>query len=280
MPEMTRSRVAVAATLVLMALLAGCGTDAARIVDGAPAPTIPDTGAAGFASTGGWDDSPTTTVEPTTTIEPTTTTPGALADPDAAVERILLRASDVPSLDDTGLPVRKAEHTTDSCKYVSASPWLANTVGRKFTPDRDGLIFYTSQVAVEPTAADAEAIFAKADDDAFLQSCQLKSSHESLQTTLTETNAQTDCGMSITSEELTRLPTEELDPGVRGWQYRAVVHCAEYNEDNYYTDTTYSETSGPIAIQLMVVGYGEPDPSIVRSGLAAMLERAQQEQQG
>lgn len=282
MHAMTRTRVAVAASVVLLALLTGCGANAEHIAGGASVPTsIPNTEVTGFGPTGGQSDSPTTT-EPSTASEPapTTSSPAGIADPDAAVKRIVLHASDLPSFDDPGQKPVEGPHTTDACRFMSASPWVGNVVGPNFgILDVADWIIYGSQAVIEPTPADADAILAKTDDDSFLQTCQLHTSHQILQGDLDDTNASTDCGLSITSEELTRLPAAELAAGVRGWKYHAVVHCARENSDMDYTDSTYLAKSGSIVVSLSVGGYRAADRELVNSSLSKMLDRARQEQQ-
>lgn len=102
----------------------------------------------------------------------------------------------MPSLTDLGEPLHEGTHTTDECKYLSASPWVANVTGRNFTPD-GGRSAYFSQVVIEPTDADIAAIRATASDDGFQQRCILPSEHSAVQDSLTEANAQTPVGSHL-----------------------------------------------------------------------------------
>ncbi len=234
---------------------------------------------------------PSSTSPPSTTVAQPTTTSQSRMDPAQMVQTVGLTQADVGSNRTAKRPGKGMTRSSDPCKAVSSSPYLAGALSTVFAGPEPGYasIASYSQVAVEPSATTAKQVVASMSTNDWAQRCDEPSWQQDSQSSLDATNAQTDCAMTLHDPTETEIAADKLPAGVVGWQYTDTVHCALHDQDWSESTVTLIASEGRTVILLFVKTVEQPvapgqtapytlEPADVQ-GIENMIARARSAQQ-
>lgn len=171
---------------------------------------------------------------------------------------------------DVATPAGDAAHTDDPCSPMSHSTFLANHQSPQFQTRSASTIAINSQVTVEPTIAQADAVVARMSTDAWAQNCDKAHYDTDFNRLTSELNAK-GCN-AATSSSVVRIDTAKFGHAVVGWQFTSTTRCSDGTEFLRYADSLITSV-GPVVVGLFTISNDNPPPDFVLGAIVPMVKR-------
>jgi hypothetical protein len=216
---------------------------------------------------------PKTTSHPTTSVAVSTTQ--AALDPVALATTVGLVQTDVPGDATQVSGPGQLEHSSDECRVASGSPFKANLSSSQYaTGSATTGKSYWSQVIVEPNADVAAAVVAKMSTPDWAQRCDKATRISGEQQNLDQTNAETDCGLTLVDPQENAFTSPDLPPGTVDWRFTGTVHCNLHDTDWSTGNDTLITRVGSVVIILSITFDGTLPDSTDLGIIGKLADRA------